>query len=81
MGAAREGAAFDRTEGRLAGERSTRPAPSLERGRFTPIALAEDDAVHLFADGHEGPVIHAGVLQASPAGLAVVESQPMADRR
>ena len=63
----------------LDGEPSTRPAPSLERGWFTPIALAEDDAVHLFADGDDGPVICAGVLQASPAGLAVVESQPLAD--
>lgn len=60
----------------LASGSSLRPAPPLERGWFTPIALGEPDAVHLFSEGTEGPVIWTGVLSVSPPGLAVVETEP-----
>jgi protein-L-isoaspartate(D-aspartate) O-methyltransferase len=55
-----------------------RPAPQLPRGWFTPIALGQHHAVHLFTEGDRGPVIRAGILHRSPPGLAVVESNPLA---
>ena len=74
----------DRVEtlaGLLQAESSLRPAPPLERGWFTGIALAEPDAVNLFAEGTSGSVVRAGILQVSPPGLAVVETAPPAANR
>ena len=65
----------------LQGESSLRPAPPLGRGWFTGIALAEPDAVNLFAEGPSGSVIRSGILQVSPPGLAVVETAPPAANR
>lgn len=59
-------------------EASVRPAPTLERGWFTSIALGEPGAVHLFAEDPDGPVIRAGLLSLDRASLAVVESRPLA---
>ena len=60
----------------LSSSSSVRPAPTLERGWFTAIALGEPDAVHLFSEGPDGPTIATGILSVSPPGLAVVESRP-----
>lgn len=57
---------------------STRPAPPLERGWFTAIALREPDAVNLFAAGRDSSITRSGILQVSPPGLAVVETCPPA---
>lgn len=65
----------------LQSESSLRPAPPLERGWFTGIALGEPDAVNLFAEGPSGSVIRSGILQVSPPGLAVVETAPPAANR
>lgn len=51
------------------------PAPALSPGWFTPIALRQPDAVHLFAITAEGPVVCSGVLDVSAPGLAVVQSR------
>lgn len=59
-------------------EPSSQPAPVLSPGWFTPIALCEHDAVHLFSLRSQGAVIYAGVLDAVAPGLAVVESDPTA---
>lgn len=59
-------------------EPSSQPAPGLSPGWFTPIALCEHDAVHLFSLRSQGPVIYSGVLDAVAPGLAVVESDPTA---
>ena len=79
-----DGASPDRVDaltGLLQAESSVRPAPPLERGWFTGIALAEPDAVNLFAEGPSGTVVSAGILQGSPPGLAVVETAPPAANR
>jgi protein-L-isoaspartate(D-aspartate) O-methyltransferase len=55
---------------------SVEPAPALERGWFTAVALGEPDALHLFSGGPDGPTIATGILTVSPPGLAVVESRP-----
>jgi protein-L-isoaspartate(D-aspartate) O-methyltransferase len=52
--------------------------PPPERGWFTTIALREPGAVNLFAEGPGGPVVRSGILQLSPPGLAVVETNPPA---
>ena len=65
----------------LDAESSLRRAPPLGRGWFTGIALAEPDAVNLFAEGPSGSVVRSGILQVSPPGLAVVETAPPAADR
>ena len=57
---------------------SVRRAPALERGWFTPIALAEPGAVSMFSDTAGGPIIRSGLVQVSPPALAVVETHPPA---
>ena len=52
--------------------------PPLDRGWFTSIALREPGAVHLFAEGPDGPIIRSGILEVAPPGLAVVETRPPA---
>jgi len=59
-------------------EPHTEPAPFLDPGWFTAVALSEPGAIHLFASRPEGPVSRAGILDLSGPGLAVVESQPQA---
>lgn len=54
--------------------------PPLDPGWFTPIALGEADAVHLFSHRPDGPLIWAGILDPTAPGLAVVESHPLAGR-
>ncbi len=51
----------------LPGHSSVHRIPPLERGWFTGIALAEPDAVNLFAEEPSGPVVRSGILQVSPA--------------
>ncbi len=63
----------------LDSEPRRRPAPQLPPGWFTPIALAEPDAVHLFSHGGQAPTIYAGVVGLSPPSLAVLEWHPLAD--
>ena len=62
----------------LDSDSSVRRIPPLARGWFTSIALREPDAVHLFAERPDGPIIRSGLLQVSPPGLAVVETKPPA---
>ena len=52
----------------------TEHAPALPPGWFTPIALRQPDAIHMFSLRPEGPVVRCGLLDVSPPGLAVVES-------
>ncbi len=49
-------------------------APALSKGWFTPIALRDPDAVHLFSLGAEGPAVCRGILDPSAPGLSVVRS-------
>ena len=60
-------------------EPRTEPAPALDPGWFTPIALSEAGALHLFSLGSKGPVTRAGILDSCAPGLAVVESHPGAN--
>lgn len=60
----------------LDSDSSVHRIPALDRGWFTSIALREPGAVHLFAERPDGPIIRSGILQESPPGLAVVETQP-----
>ena len=62
-------------------ESSLHPAPPLEWGWFTGIALGEADAINLFAEEPSGSVIRCGILQVSPPGLAVVETAAPAANR
>lgn len=62
----------------LAGDSSVHRIPPLGRGWFTSIALRDDGAVNLFAEGRPGSVVRSGILQVSPPGLAVVETAPPA---
>ena len=48
------------------------PAPPVAPGWFTPIALCQPEAIHLFSLQPEGPVVGWGMLEMSPPGLAVV---------
>lgn len=52
------------------------PAPAVAPGWFTPIALREPDAIHLYSPRRDGPLVCCGILQTSPPGLAVVVSRP-----
>jgi protein-L-isoaspartate(D-aspartate) O-methyltransferase len=58
----------------LGSEPRAHEAPALERGWFTPIALREPDAVNLFTQGPDGPVVGTGLMSVSPPGLAIVDS-------
>ena len=60
----------------LEGDSSVHRIPPPERGWFTSIALRDADAINLFAEGPSGSVVRSGILQASPPGLAVVETRP-----
>lgn len=60
----------------LRAEPHVEPGPALSPGWFTPIALREPDAVHLFSFRSEGPVVYCGILDPSAPGLAVVASEP-----
>ena len=62
----------------LDSDSSAHRIPPLERGWFTAIALREPDAVNLFAERPDGPILRSGILQVSPPGLAVVETKPPA---
>ncbi|MGI8984865.1 MAG: methyltransferase domain-containing protein [Acidimicrobiales bacterium] len=62
----------------LDGDSSARPAPALDPGWFSAIALTEPGAVHLFTETPTGAVIRSGLLQLTPPAMAVVESHPPA---
>lgn len=51
-------------------------SPALAPGWFTPIALTQEDAIHLFRSHRDGPVVCWGILEMSPPGLALVVSRP-----
>jgi len=63
----------------LAHQPHSAPAPPLSPGWFTPIALREPDAIHLFSLAPEGAVVCWGILDALTPGLAVVASGPLGD--
>jgi protein-L-isoaspartate O-methyltransferase len=50
-------------------------APDLSPGWFTPIALTEPDAVHLFSLRSEPALVACGILDLTRRGLAVVASR------
>ena len=56
-------------------EPTSLPPPPLSPGWFTPIALGEPHAVHLFSLGLDETVVACGILEPSPPGLAVVASR------
>lgn len=51
------------------------PAPELSPGWFTPIALREPQAVHLFSLGSEPALVAWGILDSTRLGLAAVASR------
>ena len=60
----------------LQGEHRSESIPALPAGWFTPIALTQPGAIHLFSRGPEGPLVYSGILDPSGPGLAVVSSGP-----
>lgn len=53
---------------------STKAAPALHPGWFTPLALRQPDALSLFSASPGGPLVCCGILDAPARSLAVVTS-------